>query len=145
VQARDRSWSKPEWVGATDLSSGVATARDMMRGEETEIIGLMSDAKLAGLRERSLLVLPGSHSKHVWIEDQSVIDFRTFMTGELFEVLGRQSLLRASVDAAGPTRSDSLSEPDRAAFQEGVSWAKAHGLAGGLFRVRTRAVLDRRP
>ena len=117
----------------------------MMRGEETEIIGLMSDASLAPLRERSLLILPGTHSKHVWIEDQSVVEFRTFMTGELFEVLGRHSLLRASVDAAAPVRGDSLSDPDRAAFQEGVSWAKDHGLAGGLFRVRTRAVLDRRP
>jgi 2-dehydro-3-deoxygalactonokinase len=117
----------------------------MMRGEETEITGLMSDARLAALRERSLLILPGTHSKHVWIEDQSMVDFRTFMTGELFEVLGRQSLLKASVDAAVHTRSGLLSEPDRAAFQEGVSWAKARGLAGGLFRVRTRAVLDRRP
>ena len=67
------------------------------------------------------------------------------MTGELFEVLGRQSLLKASIDAGARTGNDSLSGSDRAAFQEGVAWAKAHGLAGGLFRVRTRAVLDRRP
>jgi 2-dehydro-3-deoxygalactonokinase len=145
VQSQEVNWSKPEWLGPAYLISGVATAGDMMRGEETEIIGLMSDARLASLRERSLLVLPGTHSKHVWIENQSVVDFRTFMTGELFEVLGRQSLLRASVDAVARSGNESLSEPDRAAFQEGVSWAKAHGLAGGLFRVRTRAVLDRRP
>ncbi|MEO8425957.1 MAG: 2-dehydro-3-deoxygalactonokinase [Verrucomicrobiota bacterium] len=145
LHSNELDWHKPEWVGPTHLISGLATAYDMMRGEEMEITGLMSDASLAALRERSLLILPGTHSKHIWIEDQSVVDFRTFMTGELFEVLGRQSLLKASVDAAGHTRSDSLSEPDRAAFQEGVSWAKAHGLAGGLFRVRTRAVLDHRP
>ena len=145
VRSHELNWSKPEWLGSAYLISGVATACDMMRGEETEIIGLMSDASLAALRERSLLILPGTHSKHVWIEDQSVVDFRTFMTGELFEVLGRQSLLRASVDAAVHIQSDSLSESERAAFQEGVSWARNHGLAGGLFRVRTRAVLDRRP
>jgi 2-dehydro-3-deoxygalactonokinase len=144
VRSHELQWSKPEWLGPAYLISGVATACDMMRGEETEIIGLMSDANLASLRERSLLVLPGTHSKHVWIENQSVVDFRTFMTGELFEVLGRQSLLRVSVDAAARTGNVALSEPDRAAFQEGVSWAKTHGLAGGLFRVRTRAVLDRR-
>jgi 2-dehydro-3-deoxygalactonokinase len=145
VRSEELNWSKPEWLGPAYLISGVATACDMMRGEETEIIGLMSDSRLAPLRERSLLILPGTHSKHVWIEDQSVVDFRTFMTGELFEVLGRQSLLRASVDAAARTGHDSLSESDRAAFQEGASWAEAQGLAGGLFRVRTRAVLDRRP
>ena len=145
VRSQELNWSKPEWLGPTYLISGVATACDMMRGEETEIIGLMSEPSLAALRERSLLILPGTHSKHVWIEDQSVVDFRTFMTGELFEVLGRQSLLRASVEAGARTGSDSLSESARATFQEGVSWAKVHGLAGGLFRVRTRAVLDHRP
>jgi len=145
LRSQEVNWSNPECFWSAHLISGVATTCDMMRGEETEIIGLMSDASLAPLRERSLLILPGTHSKHVWIEDQSVVEFRTFMTGELFEVLGRHSLLRASVDAAAPVRGDSLSDPDRAAFQEGVSWAKAHGLAGGLFRVRTRAVLDRRP
>jgi len=145
VRSQELNWSQPEWLGPAYLISGVATACDMMRGEETEIIGLMSDASLAPLRERSLLILPGTHSKHVWIDDQSVVDFRTFMTGELFEVLGRQSLLRASIDAGARTGSDSLSDPDRAAFHEGVAWARDQGLAGGLFRVRTRAVLDRRP
>jgi len=145
VRSQELHWSKPEWLGPAYLISGVATACDMMRGEETEIIGLMSDASLAMLRERCLLILPGTHSKHVWIENQSVVDFRTFMTGELFEVLGGQSLLRASIDPGARNGNDSLCESGRAAFQEGVSWAKAHGLAGGLFRVRTRAVLDRRP
>ena len=145
VRSQELNWSKPEWLGPVYLISGVATACDMMRGEETEVIGLMSDVSLAALRERSLLILPGTHSKHVWIENQSVVDFRTFMTGELFEVLGRQSLLKASIDAGARTGNDSLSGPDRAAFQEGVAWAKDHGLAGGLFRVRTRAVLNRCP
>ena len=58
----------------------------------------MSHPDLAALRKRSLLILPGTQSKHIQIENQSVIDFRTFMTGELFEVLGRHSILRASVD-----------------------------------------------
>src|SRR6266487_2515059 len=118
VRSQELNWTKPEWLGPVHLISGVATACDMMRGEETEIIGLMSEASLASQRNRSLLILPGTHSKHVWIDDQSVVDFRTFMTGELFEVLGRQSLLRASIDAGARTRSDSLSDPDRAAFHE---------------------------
>jgi 2-dehydro-3-deoxygalactonokinase len=117
----------------------------MMRGEETEIIGLMSDPGLAELRQRSLLILPGTHSKHVRIENEAVVDFRTFMTGELFEVLGRHSVLRASVDLQQRVEGGRpLSESDREAFEEGVRWARGNGLAGGLFRVRTRAVLDRR-
>ena len=145
LQFQELDWNKPEWLGPTYLISGVATPYDIMRGEETEIIGLMSEESVAALRVRSLLILPGTHSKHIWIEDQSVVDFRTFMTGELFEVLGRQSLLRASVDVASRTGGNSLSDSDRAAFQGGIAWAREHGLAGGLFRVRTRAVLDRHP
>lgn len=145
LRSQELNWTGPDWLGPTYLISGVATEYEMMRGEESEIIGLMSDPSVAALRERCLLILPGTHSKHVWIENQSVVDFRTFMTGELFEVLGRHSLLRASVDFAARDGGGSFSESDRAAFREGVLWAREHGLAGGLFRVRTRAVLGGRP
>jgi 2-dehydro-3-deoxygalactonokinase len=146
LRSQELSWGSPAWVGPTWLISGIASETEMMRGEETEIIGLMSDPSLAALRQRSLLILPGTHSKHVWIENDAVVDFRTFMTGELFEVLGRHSVLRASVDLDHRTEDDSppLSESDREAFEEGVGWARRHGLAGGLFRVRTRAVLEHR-
>jgi 2-dehydro-3-deoxygalactonokinase len=146
LRSEELAWSQPNWVGPTYLISGIANQHDMLRGEETEIIGLMSDPSLAALRRRSLLILPGTHSKHVWIEDDSVVDFCTFMTGELFEVLGRHSLLRASVDVDGETggHARALADADHEAFQEGVRWAKDRGLAAGLFRVRTRSVLDRR-
>lgn len=144
VRAEQLRWNQPDWVGITLLISGVATGHDMMRGEETEIIGLMSGPDLAAFRERCLLILPGSHSKHVCIENHALVDWRTFMTGELFDVLGRHSLLRASVEL-GACSSGPSSEADRAAFCEGVRWSREHGLSGGLFRVRTRAVLDQRP
>ena len=140
-------WSKPDGVGPTYLISGIATEHDMMRGEETEIVGLMSDPGLAAFGRRSLLILPGTHSKHVWIENHAVIDFRTFMTGELFDVLGRHSLLRASVDLEGQAGCGTavLSDADRDAFCEGVRWVSEQGLPAGLFRVRTRSVLSQRP
>jgi len=95
LRSQEVNWSKPEWVGPAHLISGVATTCDMMRGEETEIIGLMSDASLAPLRERSLLILPGTHSKHVWIEDQSVVEFRTFMKHAIVIDVGKSDDLEA--------------------------------------------------
>lgn len=137
AQTHKLDWSKPAWIGATYLISGVATDLEMMRGEETEIMGLMAEPALQRLQARALLILPGTHSKHVRIENGCVLDWRTFMTGELFEVLGTRSLLRASVEMNAKF--------DATAFVEGIRWANERGLAESLFRVRTRAVLGKRP
>ena len=136
-------WEKPKWVGQTHLVSGVATGNDMMRGEECEIIGLMALPGLAEMREQCLLILPGTHSKHISIRDRSVIEWRTFMTGELFEVIGQHSLLRASLDLRSGMDLPPCTPTHRLSFVEGVRAACEHGLAAGLFQVRTRAVLQR--
>nr|WP_232013624.1 2-dehydro-3-deoxygalactonokinase [Cereibacter sphaeroides] len=63
------------------------TAPDVMRGEETQLAGLLDDPA------PGLTCLPGTHSKWA-LRDGSVLSgFTTFMTGELFEVIGRHSIL----------------------------------------------------
>ena len=37
------------------------------------------------VKSRALVIIPGTHSKHLSIDDGRVNDFQTFMTGELFE------------------------------------------------------------
>ncbi|BCX16816.1 MAG: 2-dehydro-3-deoxygalactonokinase [Geminicoccaceae bacterium] len=61
---------------------------DVMRGEETQILGALADVPTA----RTLL-LPGTHSKWVTVESGIVQGFTTFMTGELFAVLKAHSIL----------------------------------------------------
>jgi 2-dehydro-3-deoxygalactonokinase len=65
---------------------------------------------------------------------RAVVDFQTFMTGELFDILGRHSILRATMD------DHAVVQPNDA-FREGVQAAKKRGLAGSLFSVRTRGAL----
>ncbi|HVR84387.1 MAG TPA: 2-dehydro-3-deoxygalactonokinase, partial [Planctomycetota bacterium] len=65
-----------------------------------------------------------------------IAGFRTYMTGELFDVLSKQSVLRHSTDPAAPV--------DQAAFLEGVEESTKRPITGALFRVRTRQVLDRK-
>src|SRR5688500_14726549 len=72
-------WNKPASVGDTFLVSGAASESEMMRGEETEAIGLLK--ALTSPKERALLILPGTHSKHLRILGQQVVDIRTHMTG----------------------------------------------------------------
>lgn len=69
-----------------------ADAVDVMRGEETQLLGAVSQGRRSGW-----FVLPGTHSKWVRLEDGVIVDFTTYMTGELFALLGRQGTLAAAV------------------------------------------------
>jgi 2-dehydro-3-deoxygalactonokinase len=99
---------------------------DVMRGEETQIFGAMaSDPSLAGGRHP--ILLPGTHSKWVSVEQGRIVAFRTFITGELFALLGKSSLL-ASPDAG---------ESDEG-FADGIARAgDAEALTAALFEART--------
>jgi 2-dehydro-3-deoxygalactonokinase len=70
---------------------------DVMRGEETQIAGiLLNEPQFEGV-----LCLPGTHTKWVRISAGEIVHFTTFMTGELFNLLSRHSVLRHSLDGAG--------------------------------------------
>ena len=74
-----------------------ASPPDVMRGEETQIAGFIArNADFDGV-----LCLPGTHSKWVHISAREVISFQTFMTGELFALLSKGSVLRHSISAGG--------------------------------------------
>ncbi len=65
---------------------------DVMRGEETTLHGLAR----TGVRD-GIVCLPGTHSKWVRIKAGRLVGFRTMMTGEMFALLGSQSILRHTV------------------------------------------------
>jgi 2-dehydro-3-deoxygalactonokinase len=67
-------------------------AADYMRGEETQILGVLTlDSTLR--RGRRLLCLPGTHTKWVLLEDGIMSEFLTALTGELFGALRDHSVL----------------------------------------------------
>ena len=106
---------------------------DVMRGEETQVVGAL--ALRPALAARARLVLPGTHSKWVWVEDGRVADLTTYVTGELFAVLRDHSVLRrppGRVPAAG----GAVASGD--AFARGVAAARAarEGVAPLLFASR---------
>lgn len=69
---------------------------DVMRGEETQIAGLLGqDRNYCGI-----ICLPGTHSKWVYVQDGQITEFQTFMTGEIFELLSCQSVLKHSLNEA---------------------------------------------
>ena len=77
---------------------------DIMRGEETQLAG-------ADYEGRRTVLLPGTHSKWVNLEDGLITGFTTFLTGDLYKAILQQTILRATPE--GTWSED--------AFLEGVS------------------------
>jgi 2-dehydro-3-deoxygalactonokinase len=109
-----------------------ANAPDVMRGEETQLLGALGKPA-AG---EALLCMPGTHSKWAEVRGGTVARFATFMTGELFSAISRETILSHAVAGAEAAE-------DRGAFQQAVVEAfKTPALAANLlFRVRSRQLL----
>jgi 2-dehydro-3-deoxygalactonokinase len=110
---------------------------DVMRGEETQIIGALS---LHDELERdSRVVCPGTHSKWVTLRNGRIDSFTTYMTGELYAVLTAHSILgRLARNAVTLTR-DVADD----AFRIGVRTARDsdRDSAALLFSARARVLL----
>lgn len=97
---------------------------DVMRGEETQVVGVL--AQSPDVARRGCLLLPGTHSKWVSLREGVVTGFATVMTGELFGLLTQHSILGAALPPA---------VTDDGAFVRGVDTARDSGAAGALSRV----------
>ena len=67
-------------------------APDVMRGEETQILGALGLTQSLG-QGRRLLCLPGTHTKWAVVEDGVIHEFFSAPTGEVFAVLNEHSVL----------------------------------------------------
>lgn len=107
---------------------------DVMRGEETQLLGALAGAYETGTQ---LVCMPGTHSKWVNVRDFSVESFSTYMTGELFDVIAKNSILsHAITDAAN-------FGPDYPAFQSAITdaYKNPQMVSNLLFTVRSGQLL----
>ncbi|MDO6738668.1 2-dehydro-3-deoxygalactonokinase [Wenyingzhuangia sp. 2_MG-2023] len=114
------------------LVSGAKTATDVMRGEEIQAIGL---SKQIPNNKEGVLLLPGTHSKHVEFKNGKFTSFTTHMTGELFDVLRKNTLLSNSLTKADW---DPKFEPS---FLEGVAKGLNNQHLSSLFSIRANDLL----
>ncbi len=99
---------------------------NVMRGEETQILGLSQKTGDA------TFVLPGTHCKWANVQGGQVVSFSSYMTGEMFQVLKANSILgdlmTADID-------------DEAAFKLGVDRAmEDKSFLSLVFSVRTEGL-----
>ena len=95
---------------------------DMMRGEETELLGSFEGA--------GTYILPGSHSKIIDVDEQGrVVRFKTMLTGEMIAALSQNTILKDAVQLQDFA-------VDEAFLLMGYEYAREHGLNEALFKVR---------
>lgn len=81
---------------------------DVIRGEETQLAGALET--LAHPGGSLTVVLPGTHSKWVRVEEGVVTGFTTAMTGELYGLLTAHGILART--AADPVADDAAFSRD---------------------------------
>lgn len=112
-------------------------APDVMRGEETQVLGALR--RHPAWAERACIVLPGTHSKWVAVRDGRIVALRTAMTGEVFALLRTRSILARLMPDAAPA------EPGMG-FMRGLEAARREpDLLHALFAVRTLGLTRRLP
>ncbi|MES2037346.1 MAG: 2-dehydro-3-deoxygalactonokinase [Pseudomonadota bacterium] len=114
-------------------------APDVMRGEETQIVGALQGQP--DWASQSCIVMPGTHSKWASIVDGKVQVFATHMTGELFAVLKQHSVLGRLMPAV-------QGQTDNTTFIAGLDAARklmGQGLSHQLFSVRTLGLMGEMP
>lgn len=106
---------------------------DIMRGEETETVGIMNDTYC-------IYVLPGSHSKIIEVDSKGrICRFATMLTGEMISALSQGTILKDAVDL-------SQSEFDTEMLNFGHAYTNEHGINNALFKTRVlKNVLKKSP
>jgi len=113
-------------------------APDVMRGEETQILGAIAAQASLG-RGRHIVALPGTHTKWALLEDGRLQSFQTSLSGELYALLAeRSTLLKAGT--ATPNERD-----ERDGFDAGLRRCREMAnvpLTHLLFEVRSRQLIQ---
>ena len=113
-------------------------APDVMRGEETQIVGAFSENPELSTG-RHVFCLPGTHTKWGLVEDGHIVSFQTSFAGELYALLRDHSTLARVANSASDT------SWDRASFELGLARSQQLTnvpLTHLLFETRSRQLLQ---
>jgi 2-dehydro-3-deoxygalactonokinase len=113
-------------------------APDVMRGEETQILGTIA-AQPSLSRGRHIVALPGTHTKWALLDDGRLQSFQTSLSGELYALLAERSTLLKAGTATG------TEQDERDGFDAGLRRIRELTnvpLTHLLFEVRARQLIQ---
>ncbi|MBC8046032.1 MAG: 2-dehydro-3-deoxygalactonokinase [Fimbriimonadaceae bacterium] len=114
------------------LISGICSDDDVMRGEETQLVGCNGN-------QDQLYIFPGTHSKHIEVKGGNAVRFRTYMTGEFFAAFCKNTILAVSVNKVDDLKTASNIE----SFKQGVRDCKYSNILHNCFLVRTNTLFNK--
>ncbi|MBY0572745.1 MAG: 2-dehydro-3-deoxygalactonokinase [Undibacterium sp.] len=128
-------FAKPIWLvpGVKNVVDNIGLhnceAMDMMRGEEVEVMAVLDQLEITG---PAMMVMPGSHSKFVCVDDKNrITGCVTTLAGELMYVITHNTILAKSLD------SQFASHIAEEMLLAGAKSAQNIGLGRTCFNVRT--------
>jgi 2-dehydro-3-deoxygalactonokinase len=114
--------------GPSGASPNQVGAIDIIRGEETEVLGALQELRLNG---PLLYIHLGSHTKLIKVDRSNrIIGGRSTLAGELLQAIRGHTILR---DSLPENLAESL---DLSFLDQGWNMARAHGFLRALYLVR---------
>jgi len=105
---------------------------DVMRGEELQILGIAASEGISD----AVISIPGTHAKAAVLEGGAITSFKSYATGELFDLLIKGSLVAALAEGA---------EFDSDACADGVARGAREALSHAIFAARASVLGGRLP
>ena len=117
------------------IFSGVSQINppDVMRGEETQVAGFF----YKNLNFNGSICLPGTHSKWIKVKNGLIQNFKTYMSGELFEVISKNTVLSHSLISEKLDKTEFL-------YSANKIFQNPEHLTSALFQIRADDLINSR-
>lgn len=124
-------------VRQNDIKSESINEYDVMRGEEVEAYGLINQLNLKG---SGVIVLPGSHTKYVYIDDNMIISSLSTLCGEMIYAISKDTILSSSLSSFDEGLIDAI---DKEALLKGFDSARRFGLSRSFYHIRLLQIFNK--
>lgn len=109
-----------------------------VRGEEPEVFGIFNHIPKAWKKQSYLIIIPGSHTHGLMIENDTIIDILSTFSGEIFHAITSATVLSGSTAIEDKNKY----RPDMGAVSYGCDLLNRYGIARAVYMVHAMKIFD---
>jgi 2-keto-3-deoxy-galactonokinase len=121
------------------ITLGNVAAQGNLRGEETEAMGICGLLPPHWKNSRYLIIIPGSHTHSLLMEDDVIADILSAFSGEIFHALTQATVLHGGVETRGKNRSPG---EDTDAVRLACEFLSEYGLARAVYIIHAMKIFE---